>query len=140
MTNIFATEFLENIKEKLQWNNENEKEISINHLRKKKVSTDTFAWIMNWNVKDLYTLLSTLILPIKQKKSTKMFDVKCEKYSPLFKRSQTCHFLRKRRGCYHSISRIHVIDRILKLSLIHASLTYLTPWIPWIHWIQWKFC
>ena len=50
------------------------------------------------------------------------------------KRTQTCHLLCKRPGCYHSASKIHVRDRIFKLSPIHASLIYQ------IHWIQWKFC
>ena len=35
--------------------------------------------------------------------------------------------------CYHSASKAHVRDRILKFSPIHASVTCQ---FPWIHWIQ----
>ena len=34
------------------------------------------------------------------------------------------HLLCKRLGCYHSVNKIHIIDRILKLSPIHASGIY----------------
>ena len=47
------------------------------------------------------------------------------------------HLLCETQGCYHSSSKTHVRDRILKLIPIHASVIYQ---IPWIHWIQWKFC
>ena len=39
----------------------------------------------------------------------------------VIKRTQTCHLLCKRPGCYHSASKKHVRDRIFKLTPIHAS-------------------
>ena len=43
------------------------------------------------------------------------------------KRVQTCHLLCKRPGWYHSTSKIHVRDRIFKLSAIHASAIFRFP-------------
>ena len=47
------------------------------------------------------------------------------------KRLQTCNLLCEKPGCYHSASKTHVRDRILKLIPMHTWLTY--PWIRWIH-------
>ena len=52
------------------------------------------------------------------------------------KRAQTCHLLCKRPGCYHSVSKTHVRERIFKLSPIHALVIYQIPWIRWIHQIS----
>ena len=52
------------------------------------------------------------------------------------KRAQTCHFLCKRPGCYHSTSKRQVADTIFKLTPIHVSVIYHIPWIRWIHWIS----
>ena len=38
-------------------------------------------------------------------------------------------------GCYHSASKTHVRDRILKLTPIHVSVIYQIPRIRLIHWI-----
>ena len=43
------------------------------------------------------------------------------------KRALTFHLLRKRPGCYHSASKTHVRDRIIKLIPIHASVIYQIP-------------
>ena len=57
----------------------------------------------------------------------------------VIKRAQTCHLLFKKPGCYHSISKTHIRDRIFKLNPIHVSVIYQIPWIWWIYSIQWKF-
>ena len=39
----------------------------------------------------------------------------------------------------NSASKIHVWDKIFKLSPIHASVIYQISWICWIHWIHVQF-
>ena len=43
------------------------------------------------------------------------------------KRAQTCHLLCKKPACYHNTSKIHVKDRIFKLTPSHASVIYQIP-------------
>ena len=39
------------------------------------------------------------------------------------KRIRTCHLLCKRPGCYHSVSKKHVIDRIFESNLCFSDLS-----------------